>query len=104
MISTSAGQGPGEPIEAFVETVARGGAGGLNIPLPVAEVVQAQLLGDLGNGHRVRKVLLVGKDEQHSIAHLVLAQYFGQLLSGVLAAITVVAVNHIDEAIGPLVV
>ena len=41
-------------------TITRGGAGGLNEPLPVAQVVKTQLLGDLCSSHGLWQVLLVG--------------------------------------------
>lgn len=47
----------GEPVEALVEAVAGGGAGGLDVPVAVAQRVQAQLVGDLGCVHRIRQVL-----------------------------------------------
>ena len=45
-----------------------------NIPVALAQRVQAQLVGDLSRVHGIRQVLLVGKDQQHSIAELVLCK------------------------------
>merc|ERR1712176_1539120 len=97
-------QGPGKPVEAFVKAIARGGTSRLNVPLPLTEVVQAQLLRHLGSSHRVWQVLLVREHEEDCIAHLVLVQHLRQLLPGILAPIAVVAVDHVDEAICALVV
>lgn len=47
----------GEPVEPLVEPVARGGAGGLDVPVAVAQRVQPQLVRDLRRVHRVRQVL-----------------------------------------------
>lgn len=47
----------GQPVEPLVQPVARGGAGGLDVPVAVAQRVQPQLVGDLGGVHRVRQVL-----------------------------------------------
>ena len=47
----------GEPVEALEETLAGGGAGGLDVPLAVAEGVEAELVGDLGHGHGVGQIL-----------------------------------------------
>ena len=49
-------------------------------------------------------VLLVCKDQQHRVAHLILIQHFVEFLSGVLNPIPVVAVDDIDETVGALVV
>mmetsp|Transcript_86548 Transcript_86548/g.137360 ORF Transcript_86548/g.137360 Transcript_86548/m.137360 type:complete len:203 (+) Transcript_86548:191-799(+) len=102
--SALGGQGAGKPIQTFVQAITRGGAGGLNEPLPVAQVVKTQLLGDLCSSHGLWQVLLVGKDQKHCIAHLVLVQHLGEFFAGVFNTIAVIAVNHIDEPIGSLVV
>mmetsp|Transcript_888 Transcript_888/g.2773 ORF Transcript_888/g.2773 Transcript_888/m.2773 type:complete len:203 (-) Transcript_888:69-677(-) len=93
-----------EPVETLVEAVARGGDRGLNVPLAVPQVLQAKLLAHICGRHRVRQVLLVGQDEEHRVAHLVLVQHLIELLLGVLDAVPVVAVHHVDEAVGALVV
>ena len=49
-------------------------------------------------------VLLVCKDQQHRVAHLILIQHFVEFLSGVLNPIPVVAVDDIDETVGALIV
>jgi hypothetical protein len=46
-----------EPIQALIETITCGGAGGLDVPLPVAHRMQAKLVGDLRDGHGVRQIL-----------------------------------------------
>lgn len=43
----------GQPIEALVEAVAAGGAGGLDVPVAVTQRVQAQLVCDLSGVHGV---------------------------------------------------
>ena len=67
-----------EPVEALVKTVALHSAGGLNVPLgkkrisinqkskiliypAVSKVLESQLVGELGGGHCIGQVLLVGK-------------------------------------------
>lgn len=47
----------GQPVEAFVETVATSGARRLNVPVAVAQRVQAQFVGDLGRVHCVWQIL-----------------------------------------------
>lgn len=43
-----------------------------NSPLALAERVEAELVGDLSGVHCVRQILLVGEDEQHGVAELIL--------------------------------
>lgn len=46
----------------------------LDVPVALAQRVQAQLVRDLGRVHCVGQVLLVGKDQQHCVTQLVLQQ------------------------------
>lgn len=48
------------------------GEGGEGAPVALAQGVQAQLVGDLCGRHGVGEVLLVGKDQQHGVAQLIL--------------------------------
>lgn len=50
-------EGGREPVEALVKAVARCGTACLDIPLPVAQAVQAQLVRHLRRRHGVGKVL-----------------------------------------------
>lgn len=47
----------GQPVQAFVQPVPAGGTGGLNVPVAVAQGVQAQLVCDLSGIHGIRQVL-----------------------------------------------
>ena len=62
----------GKPVQTLVETLAGGGAGGLDEPVTLADGVEAKLVSDLGGGHGVGEILLVGEDEQNGVAELVL--------------------------------
>lgn len=53
------GEGGREPVKALVKTVARCGTACLDIPLPVAQAVQAQLVRHLRCRHCVREVLYI---------------------------------------------
>lgn len=44
----------GQPIKTLIEAVAAGGARGLDVPVAVAQGMQAQLVCDLGGVHGVR--------------------------------------------------
>ena len=50
-------QRAGEPVEALVQALAVGGARGLDVPVPVPHVLQAQLLRQLGRLQRVGQIL-----------------------------------------------
>ena len=52
----------------------------------------------------VLSVLLVRKDQQHGISHLVFVEHFRQLFASILNAITVIAVHNVDETVGALIV
>mmetsp|Transcript_49447 Transcript_49447/g.91223 ORF Transcript_49447/g.91223 Transcript_49447/m.91223 type:complete len:228 (-) Transcript_49447:128-811(-) len=97
-------QGAREPVQALVEPIAGCGAGRLDEPLTVAKVVQSELLGDLRCRHSVRQILLVGEDKHNCIAHLILIQHLGELLTSILNSVAVIAVDDEDEAIGACVV
>ena len=59
------GEGGREPIKALVKAVARCGTACLDIPLPVAEAVQAQLVCHLRCRHCVGEVLYAEATENH---------------------------------------
>ena len=43
-----------------------------NVPVALAEGVQAELVCDLSSVHGIGEILLVGEHQQHSVAQLVL--------------------------------
>merc|ERR1719387_133564 len=93
-----------EPIETLVESITCGCTSRLDEPLPVPKVVEPKLVRHLRSGHCIWQVLLVGKDEYNSIAHLILIQHLCQLFTCVLNAIAIVAVDNKDESLRVLVV
>lgn len=88
-----------DPFETLVETVTARGARRLDVPLPLPERVQAELVGDLGGVHRVRQVLLVGKHEQDGVAQLVLVQHALEFLARLVDTVAVVRVDDKDDAL-----
>lgn len=60
--------------------------------------MEVELVGDLGGGHRLREILLVGEDEEDGIAELVLGQHAGKLFPSLADPLAVIAVDHEDEA------
>ena len=92
----------GKPVKTLIETITRRGAGGLHVPLPVADVVQPELVSDLSNAHGLREILLVGEHKKNSVAQLVLAEHLVELVVGLDDTLAVVRVNDKDEPLGVL--
>mmetsp|Transcript_34536 Transcript_34536/g.86823 ORF Transcript_34536/g.86823 Transcript_34536/m.86823 type:complete len:287 (-) Transcript_34536:180-1040(-) len=92
----------GQPVEAFVHAVAGGGARRLNIPAPLAQRVEAELIGDLGNAQGVREVLLVGKHQQRGIAQLALVEHSVKLVARLPDAVAIVRINDHHEGLAVL--
>ena len=71
----------------------------LDVPCPLAETVEAKLVGDLGRLHGVGKILLVGEDEEEGVAQLVLVQHTVQLLTRLGHTLAIVRVDDEDDAL-----
>mmetsp|Transcript_29082 Transcript_29082/g.62554 ORF Transcript_29082/g.62554 Transcript_29082/m.62554 type:complete len:221 (-) Transcript_29082:25-687(-) len=104
-------QGLGQPVKTFVQTITGGRTGGLNVPLAVTELVEAQALGDLVHAHGVGKILLVGEDQEDGITQLILSEHAVQLVLGavlstrsIVDTLPVVGIDNEDDALGVLVV
>ena len=91
-----------QPIETFVETLAGGGARGLNEPVSLAQRVQTELIRDLRRAHRVRQILLVGEHQQHRIPKLIFVQHAVQLIASFRDAIAIVAIHNKDQTLSVL--
>lgn len=89
----------GQPIQALVQSLALRGTSRLDVPPSVAHVVQSQLLRQLRGRHRIRQILLVGEDQDHSVAQLVLGQHVLELLLGLTHSLPVVRVHDKDQAL-----
>lgn len=44
----------------------------LNVPLPIAQIVQAELVGEFSSVHGIGQILFVGEHEQNGVAQFVL--------------------------------
>lgn len=95
-----------EPVQTFVETVARRGATRLDVPLTVrrTESVQSKLVRHFCGAHGVGKILLVGKDQEDSVAQLILVQHTVQFITSGIDTIGIVRVHHKDETLRVLVI
>lgn len=97
-------KGGRQPVEALVETVTGGGAGGLDVPLARAERVEAKLVSDLGNAHSVGEILFVRKNEEDGITELVLTKNLLQLEGSLINTLAIVRVDDVDNTLSVLVV
>jgi hypothetical protein len=97
-------EGGREPVKALVETITSGGAARLDVPLSVAQPMEAQLLSHLSGAHGVGEILLVGEHEEDRVPELILVEHTVQLVTSSVDTITIVGVDHEDQALGVLVI
>ena len=71
-------------------------------PGTLPQAVQSELVCDLCGVHCVWQILLVGKDQEESVAELVLVQHALQLLASLDDTITIVAVDDEDDTLSVL--
>jgi hypothetical protein len=74
----------------------------LDIPTPLPQTVEAQLIGDFGGIHCVGKILFVCKYEKKGIAELVFIEHALEFLSGFRDTFTIIGVDYEDDALGVL--
>jgi len=102
LLMTRLPEGGGEPLETLIKTVARGGAGGLDVPGTLSQTVETKLVCDLSSIHGIRQILLVGENQQNGIPQLVLVQHALELLSGLDDTVAIIAVDDEDNSLGVL--
>jgi len=91
-----------QPFETFVQAISTGRACGLDVPCPLPEAVQSELIGNLCGVHGVGQILLVGEHEEKCITEFVLIEHALELLAGLGHTLTIVRVNNEDDALGVL--
>lgn len=74
----------------------------MDVPWSRSDRLEPELFGDLGGGHGVWQILLVGKDEQDSVSQFVLVQHALQFFPGLGDSVSVVGVDHEDDTLGVL--
>jgi len=94
----------GKPVETFEETVTGGLASALDIPLPLPQVGQTKLLGDLLSAHLVGEILFVLEDQQILVPHLIFLEHPVHLVPLFADPVPIVGVDNEDETLGVLVV
>ena len=92
----------GQPLQTLIETISRGGAGCLDVPLTLTKSMKSELIGNLGSVHGIGQILLVGENQQKSITKLVLAQHARQLITGLINTITIVGIDNEDNTLSVL--
>jgi hypothetical protein len=94
----------GEPVKPLEETLTTGGAGSLDVPLTVAERVEAKLVSHLGDTHSVRQILFVGENQNNGLAELVLREHTVELVVCLADTILIVGIHHKNQTLGVLVI
>lgn len=84
----------GKPGQALVESVPCRRTRRLNVPIPISDPRQAQLLLDLVWFHGIWEVLLVGEDEDDGVPHLPVVDDAVELLPRLVDPIPVGTVHH----------
>lgn len=64
--------------------------------------METELVGDFSSVHGVREILLVGKNEEVGGAELILIEHALKLLTGLGYTLTIVGVDHEDDALSIL--
>ena len=64
--------------------------------------METELVGDFSGIHGVRKILLVGEDEEEGVTELILIEHALEFLTGLGYTLAIVGVDHEDNALGIL--
>jgi len=88
-----------EPLEALVQPITARGTRSLDIPCPLPEALETELVGDLRGVHGIGQILLVGKDKEERITELVLVKHALELLACLGDTFSVIRVNNKDDAL-----
>jgi hypothetical protein len=74
----------------------------LNIPGPLPETVETKLVSDFSSIHGIGQVLLIGKNEEKSIAELILIKHPLQFLSCFSNTLPIVGIHDENDTLGIL--
>ena len=88
-----------EPGESFYDPLSRLGTGALDVPGPVVQLPQVQLVRDQGAVVGAGKILLVGENQDDRVAGLVVFQDVPELLLGLGEPLLVRAVKDKDQCV-----
>merc|ERR1719192_1236186 len=95
--------------KAFIKSITLFRNGGLNVPLPIADLVEAQSFGHLRHRYCFWKVLFVGQNQKGNSFQLILSKQPVQLLLCgvalvVVKPVNIVGVHNEDESLGSFIV
>lgn len=93
-----------DPLHALLQALSRLGRAGQDLPRALAQLVEAQLGGDLAGRQRVEQVLLVGHDQQGHLRQPLLVEQLVELYARLLHAAAVGRVDDVYERVGLVVV
>jgi len=93
-----------EPRESLIESVSRGGAGWLDVPVSVSDPRQTQFLLDLVGLHRVRQILLIGEYEYDAVPHLAIVDDSVEFLARLVDSVSIGAIHYEDQPLSPRVI
>jgi len=102
LVVTSFAERVAQPFQTLIETVARGGAGRLDVPGALSETVKTKLVGDFGSVHGIGKILLVGKHQEEGVTQLIFVEHALQFLTCLDNTVSVIGVDDEDDALGVL--
>mmetsp|Transcript_19158 Transcript_19158/g.73623 ORF Transcript_19158/g.73623 Transcript_19158/m.73623 type:complete len:215 (-) Transcript_19158:73-717(-) len=88
-----------QPVNAVVQALAVGSAGGLHMPRVGGDLVHLQAVGDLLGAQSVGKILLVGEDEHNGSSKLGALQHLPQLEASLLHAVHIVTIYNEDNSL-----
>lgn len=91
-----------QPVETFEQTITGGSASGLDVPRALPQAGKAELIRNFGSVHGIRKILLVGEDEQEGVAELILVEHALEFFAGLDNTVAIVAVDYENDTLGVL--
>jgi len=88
-----------QPFETLVKTVTASCASSLDIPGPLPQTMQTELIGNLRSVHSIRQILLVGEDEKESITELILVEHSLKFFASFRHTFTIVGIDDEDDTL-----
>lgn len=89
----------GQPIQSFVKSISSCSNTGLHKPLLSFVLMKSKALGHFGSFQRARRILLIGKNQQHCIAKDFFTQQLLQLILCFFNSFLIIAIDDEDKRI-----
>ena len=74
----------------------------LNVPCPLLQAMETKFVSDLSRIHRIRQILLVGKDQQECVPQFIFVQHTLEFFTSFNDTFTIIRVNDEDDALSVL--